>query len=71
MQQQLIQQLSQRVGIPPEKAEAAINTVVGYLKERLPGPVGSQLDKLLAGEEVQGGVLSQAAQSLGGMLGKK
>ena len=71
MQQQLIQQLSQRVGIPPEKAEAAINTVVGYLKERLPGPVASQLDKLVSGEEVQGGVLSQAAQSISGMFGKK
>ena len=71
MQQQLIQQLSQRVGIPPDKAEAAINTVVGYLKERLPGPVASQLDKLVSGEEVQGGVLSQAAQSIGGMFGKK
>lgn len=71
MQQQLIQQLSQRVGIPPDKAEAAINTVVGYLKEHLPGPVGSQLDKLVSGEEVQGGALSQAAQSIGGMFGKK
>ena len=71
MQQQLIQQLSQRVGIPPDKAEAAINTVVGYLKEHLPGPVASQLDKLVSGEEVQGGVLSQAAQSIGGMFGKK
>lgn len=71
MQQQLIQQLSQRVGIPPDKAETAINTVVGYLKERLPGPVGSQLDKLVSGEEGQGSVLSQAAQSLGAMFGKK
>jgi hypothetical protein len=41
------------------------------LKERLPGPVGSQLDKLVSGEEGQGGGLSQAAQSLGGMFGKK
>lgn len=71
MQQQLIQQLSQRVGIPPEKAEAAIDTVVGYLKEHLPGPVGSQLDKLVSGEEGPEGGLSQAAQSLGGMFGKK
>ena len=71
MQQQLIQQLSQRVGIPPDKAEAAINTVVGYLKEHLPGPIGSQLDKLVSGEEGPGSGLSQAAQSLGGMFGKK
>ena len=71
MQQQLIQQISQRVGIPPEKAEAAVDTVVGYLKQHLPGPVGSQLDKVVSGEEATGGGLSQAAQNLGGMLGKK
>lgn len=71
MQQQLIEEISQRVGIPPEKAEAAIDTVVGYLKEHLPGPVGSQLDQLVSGEEGTGGGLSQAAEKLGGMFGKK
>ena len=71
MQQQLIQQLSQRVGIPPEKAEAAVATVLGYLKEHLPGPVGSQLDKVVSGEGGAGSGISQAAQSLGGMFGKK
>lgn len=70
MQQQLVQQLSQRVGIPPDKAEAAIDTVVGYLKEHLPGPVASQLDKVVSGDG-DGGGIAQAAQSLGGMFGKK
>ena len=71
MQQQLIQQISQRVGIPPEKAESAVDTVVGYLKQHLPGPVASQLDKVVSGEEGTGGGLSQAAQNVGGMFGKK
>ena len=71
MQQQLIQQISQRVGIPPEKAEAAIDTVVGYLKQHLPGPIGSQLDKVVSGDGGTAGGLSEAAQKLGGMFGKK
>jgi hypothetical protein len=73
MQQLLIQQITQRVGIPADKAEAAVDTVVGYLKQHLPGPVGSQLDNVVSGsgEEGTGGGLSQAAQNLGGMLGKK
>lgn len=71
MQQQLIEQISQRVGIPPEKAETAVETVIGYLKEHLPGPVGSQLDKAISGGEGESGGLSQAAQNLGGMFGKK
>lgn len=68
MQQQLIERITQRVGIPPEKAQAAIDTVVGYLKEHLPGPVASQLDNAVSGEESAGGGIGEAAK---GMFGKK
>ena len=42
--QQLIDQVTQRTGIPEDKARTAVDTVVGYLKEHLPGPIASQLD---------------------------
>lgn len=70
MQQQLIEQISQRAGIPPEKAQAAADTVISYLKEHLPGPVASQVDNALSGEESSGGIAG-AAGKLGGMFGKK
>jgi hypothetical protein len=71
MRQQLIEQITQRVGISPDKAQTAVETVLGYLKERLPGPVGSQLDNVVSGQEGAGSGFSQAAQNLGGMFGKK
>lgn len=71
MQQQLIEQISQRAGIPPEKAQAAADTVIRYLKEHLPGPVASQLDNAMSGEESGGGAAASAASKLGGMFGKK
>jgi hypothetical protein len=71
MQQQLIEQITQRVGIPADKAEAAVDTVVGYLKQHLPAPIGSQLDNVVSGQQGSEGGFSQAAQNLGGMLGKK
>ena len=70
MQQQLIEQITQRVGIPAEKAQAAAETVVGFLKQRLPGPIASQLDNAVSGEDSSGGVAG-AAKSVGGMLGKQ
>ena len=66
--QQLIQQVTQRTGIPEDKARAAVDTVVGYLKERLPGPVASQLDNAVSGQsgEQGGGMMGAAKGMLGG-----
>lgn len=70
MQQQLIEQITQRVGIPADKAQAAVETVLGFLKQRLPGPVASQLDNAVSGEDSSGG-MAGAAKGLGSMLGKQ
>ena len=74
MQQQLIEQITQRVGIPADKAQAAVDTVVGFLKQRLPGPMASQLDNAMSdegsGEQSSGG-LAGAAKSVGGMFNKQ
>ena len=66
--QQLINQVTQRTGIPEDKARAAVDTVVGYLKEHLPGPVASQLDGAISGQGgAQGaGMMDKAKGMLGG-----
>jgi len=61
--QQLINQVTQRTGIPEDKARQAVDTVVGYLKEHLPGPVASQLDGAISG---QGGMAEKAKGMFGG-----
>jgi hypothetical protein len=72
MQQQLIEQITQRVGIPADKAQAAVETVVGYLKQRLPGPVASQLDSAVSGDDSgESGGIAGAAKNIGGMFGGK
>jgi len=68
----IIQQLMDKTGLPEDKATAAVDTVVGFFKEKLPGPIGAQLDGLMAGgasgmTDKLGGVM----QSVGGMFGKK
>jgi hypothetical protein len=66
--QQLINQVTQRTGIPEDKARAAVDTVVGYLKEHLPGPVASQLDSAVSGQAQggAGGTMDKAKGMLGG-----
>jgi hypothetical protein len=65
--QQLIQQVTQRTGIPEDKARAAVDTVVGYLKERLPGPMASQLDNAVSGQaSAEGGGIMGAAKGMFG-----
>jgi len=69
---ELIQRVIERTGLPEDKAAAAVQTVIGFLKEKLPGPVASQLDGVAGGTgagmtDKIGGVGS----SLGGMFGGK
>ena len=65
---ELIKLVSEKTGLPEDKARQATETVIGYLKDNLPDPIAGQIDKALSG----GGVdVEGLAKGLGGMLGKK
>ncbi len=70
MLDELVQQISQRTGLPADKAEAAARTAVEFLDSRLPPPVGGNLSKLVNGGG-GGGIpdLGKMAGGLGGMFG--
>jgi hypothetical protein len=65
---ELIKLVTQKTGIPKEQAQAAVETVIKFLKEKLPGPVGSQIDGVLSGSGTQPQSISR---KLGGLFGKK
>ncbi len=67
---ELVKLVVEKTGLPEATARKAIDVVIGYLKKKLPGPVGAQIDTLLAGGQAAQG-LESAAQALGGLLGKK
>lgn len=71
----LIKQVTERTGISESQARTAVETVMGFLKDRLPAPIAGQLDGLLG---TAGGALGSVADTagdvlggLGGMLGGK
>ena len=60
--------VTQKAGLSVEQAQAAIETVVGFLKSKLPAPVAGQVDAVLSGNMPN---MGDMAQNLGGMFGKK
>ena len=66
----LVKLVSERTGLPPETARVAVDTVLGYLKDRLPAPIASQLDGFLASGGQAGGATNPAS-ALGDLFGKR
>jgi len=49
MLDQLIATVSQKTGMPPDKAKQAVDSVVTQIKAKLPAPVSAHIDELMAG----------------------
>ncbi len=70
---ELVNQVVQRTGISEDQARQAVQVVLGFVKDRLPAPIASQVDNLLGGQGSSGGSggtdLGNLGNSLGGMFG--
>ncbi len=64
---ELIKLVSQKTGIPPDKAKVAVDTVINFLKKKLPPSIAGQLDTVLKG----GSLPDNLTKGLGGLLGGK
>jgi uncharacterized protein YjbJ (UPF0337 family) len=63
--QELLNKLMHEVGITPEQASKALNTVVGHVKGLLPDSFGATIDNMLADKPAEEGATPQA-----GIMGK-
>lgn len=59
--EELIKQVSEKTGISESQARTAVETVVGFLKQRLPTPLAGQVDNALA---ASGGMVGTAADTI-------
>lgn len=62
---ELIKLVSQKTGLSEEMSKMAVETVVQYIKARLPEPLAKQVDSALAGDGA-----GDLLQGLGGLLGR-
>ncbi len=59
---ELIKLVTSKAGISEAQAKKAVETVLGFLKDKLPGPLAGQIDSLLEGN------VSDLTGSLGGLF---
>ena len=64
---ELINLIVQKTGISQENAQKAAQTVIDFVKTKLPAPLAGQVDAVLAGD--MSGVAGQAGEMLKGKLG--
>ena len=67
---ELIQLVSQKAGLSEDKAKTAVDTVIGFLKQKLPAPIAGQIDSAIGGGS-QEGSLAGAAKGIGDVFGGK
>ncbi|HXE79259.1 MAG TPA: hypothetical protein VNK41_00775 [Vicinamibacterales bacterium] len=63
MHEELIRTVAQRTGLPEDKARSAAETVIGYLKDKLPASMAGQLDNAAGGGMTSG--LGDMAKGMG------
>jgi hypothetical protein len=69
---ELVQMVQQKTGLSQDMAQKVVDTVVGYLKTKLPAPLSSGLDELMgagAGSDASGDAAG-ATDEAGGLMGK-
>jgi uncharacterized protein (DUF2267 family) len=66
---ELIKLVTEKTGISEKQATQAVETVMGFLKDKLPAPIASQVEGVLSGGEMPD--LGDLGGTLGGLLGKK
>lgn len=64
---ELVKQITQKFNVPEDTVRSIVQMVVNYLKEKLPGPIGSQVEAFLSTGELP----KEAKSLLGGLFGKK
>ena len=62
---ELVALVMKKTGLPKETAQTAVNTVLDFLKKKLPPQIAGTIDSFLNGKGEKGG----AADMLGGLLG--
>lgn len=68
--QELITKVAAEAGISEAQAKKSIETVSGYVKERLPESFRSQLDNLISGGKLSEGVKSKLNEVAGDVRDK-
>jgi hypothetical protein len=65
--EELIKMITQKVGISETQAHSAVDTVVSFLKDKMPGGIGGQVESFLKGGG-PGNVADSLKEKAGGLF---
>jgi hypothetical protein len=65
--EELIKLVSQKTGLSPEHSKLAVDTVLSFVKSKLPAPIAGQIDGVLNGGGAAG-VMGAISGGLGDMF---
>lgn len=69
--EQLVKMISEKAGISSEQATTALSTVTGFLKDKMPAGIGSQVESFVKGGAGSTSDLTgNVTDKIGGMFGK-
>ena len=71
MESTLVHLIQEKTGISEQQAQMALETVIGFLKDKLPEPLAGQLDAVLGGGSGSSDQLGSMLGALGGVFGKQ
>lgn len=67
----IIKMVSEKSGISEAQAKSAIETVVSFLKDKMPAGIGGQVESFLkGGSDSAGDIAGGLKDKIGGMLGQ-
>jgi hypothetical protein len=67
---ELVDMVAEKAGISKSQARKAVDTVIDFLNDKLPPPIGGKLDDYAKGNVSQD-TLDQITKGLGGLFGNK
>ena len=68
--EELIKTVTAKAGISESQARTAVDTIVSFLKDKLPGGIGGQVESFLAGNAAKVGDVIDAVKDKAGNLFK-
>ncbi len=66
--EELINNVAKQANISPDQAKTAVDTVLAFLKDKLPAPIADQVKAVLGGQPPDASAITGA---LGGLFGGK
>ncbi len=66
----LIKMVSEKTGISETQAKTAVETVVSFLKDKMPAGIGGQVETFIKGGGSVGSIAGNVTDKIDGMFGK-